>query len=63
MKNTPLIEKALAFATEKHKNHTREDEEKSSYIVYPIAVRHILSNDEILTNQEILDGLIPSFEI
>jgi len=43
MKNTPLIEKALAFATEKHKNHTREDEEKSSYIVHPIAVKHILS--------------------
>ena len=43
MKNTSLIDKALVFATEKHKNHTRQDKEKSPYIVHPIAVRHILS--------------------
>jgi guanosine-3',5'-bis(diphosphate) 3'-pyrophosphohydrolase len=42
--STSLIEKALQFATEKHKNHTRQNKEKSPYIVHPIAVCHILSD-------------------
>ena len=54
MKNTSLIEKALVFATEKHKNHTRQDKEKSPYIVHPIAVRHILSDVGGVENAEVL---------
>ena len=54
MKNTPLIEKALAFATEKHKNYTRADEEQSPYIVHPIAVRHILSEVGGVEDAEVL---------
>ena len=54
MKNTSLIEKALAFATEKHKNHTRQDKEKSPYIVHPIAVRHILSDVGGVEDPEVL---------
>ena len=54
MKTTTLIEKALAFATEKHKNHTRADEEKSPYIVHPIAVKHILSEVGGVEDVEVL---------
>ena len=54
MKTTPLIEKALAFATEKHKNYTRADEEQSPYIVHPIAVRHILSEVGGVEDAEVL---------
>ena len=54
MENTPLIKKALAFATKKHKNHTRQDKEKSSYIVHPIDVRHILSDVGGVENAEVL---------
>ena len=54
MKNISLIEKALEFATEKHKNHTRQDKEKSPYIVHPIAVRHILSDVGGVEDPEVL---------
>ena len=54
MENTPLIKKALAFATEKHKNYTRQDKEKSPYIVHPIAVRHILSDVGGVEDAEVL---------
>jgi guanosine-3',5'-bis(diphosphate) 3'-pyrophosphohydrolase len=54
MKTTSLIEKALAFATEKHKNHTRADEEKTPYIVHPIAVKHILSEMGGVEDVEVL---------
>ena len=54
MLNNPLIEKALQFATEKHKNHTRQDEDKSPYIVHPIAVRHILSDIGGVEDAEVL---------
>ena len=54
MKNTPLIEKALEFATEKHKNHTRQNKEKSPYIVHPIAVKHILSEVGGVEDVEVL---------
>ena len=54
MENAPLIEKALEFATEKHKNHKRADEEKSPYIVHPIAVRHILSDVGGVEDAEVL---------
>ena len=54
MKNTPLIEKALAFATEKHKNQTRQNQEKSPYIVHPIEVRHILSELGGVKDAEVL---------
>ena len=54
MKTTPLIEKALEFATEKHKNQTRQNEEKSPYIVHPIAVRHILSELGGVEDAEVL---------
>ena len=54
MENNQLIEKALAFATEKHKNHTRQDKEKSPYIVHPIAVRHILSDVGGVEDPEVL---------
>jgi guanosine-3',5'-bis(diphosphate) 3'-pyrophosphohydrolase len=54
MKNTSLIDKALVFATEKHKNHTRADKAKSPYIVHPIAVRHILSEVGGVEDVEVL---------
>jgi len=52
--STSLIEKALLFASEKHKGHTRKNKEKSSYIVHPIAVRHILSDVGAVKDEEIL---------
>ena len=54
MENNPLIKKTLAFATEKHKNHTRQDKGKSPYIVHPIAVRHILSDVGGVEDAEVL---------
>ena len=54
MNNTSLIKKALALATEKHKNHTRLAKKKSPYIAHPIAVRHILSDVGGVEDAEVL---------
>ena len=54
MDNNELIAKALRFSTEKHKNQTRQDEDRTPYIVHPIAVKHILSEMGGVEDVEIL---------
>ena len=53
-----LLFKALAFASEKHRNQRRKDADASPYINHPIALANVLANEAGVNDTDVLCAAI-----
>ena len=59
-----ILNKALAFATHKHKDKRRKDQGATPYINHPVALVNLLVNEGGITDPEILcAALLHRFQI
>jgi guanosine-3',5'-bis(diphosphate) 3'-pyrophosphohydrolase len=54
----PLVLKALAYATEKHRGQTRKDADATPYIYHPIALASVLWTEAGIHDAEVLAAAI-----